>query len=71
MILDYNTKKPLFSSLDKYDSGTGWPSFTRVMTGATVTEKTDTQLFSTRTEVRSKNADSHLGHLFNDGPVDK
>lgn len=62
---------PLFASLDKFDSGTGWPSFTRVMTGASVLEKTDTQLFSTRTEVRSKNANSHLGHVFNDGPVDK
>jgi peptide methionine sulfoxide reductase msrA/msrB len=62
---------PLFASLDKFDSGTGWPSFTRVMTGASVLEKTDNQLFLTRTEVRSKNADSHLGHLFNDGPVDK
>ncbi len=62
---------PLFASLDKFDSGTGWPSFTRVMTGASVVEKTDTQLFSTRTEVRSKNADSHLGHLFNDGPKDQ
>jgi peptide methionine sulfoxide reductase msrA/msrB len=62
---------PLFASLDKFDSGTGWPSFTRVMTGASIVEKTDTQLFSTRTEVRSKNADSHLGHLFSDGPVDQ
>ena len=62
---------PLFASIDKYDSGTGWPSFTRVMTGASIVEKTDTQLFSTRTEVRSKNADSHLGHLFDDGPRDK
>ncbi len=62
---------PLFASLDKFDSGTGWPSFTRVMTGASIIEKIDTQLFSTRTEVRSKNADSHLGHLFDDGPRDK
>ncbi len=62
---------PLFASLDKFDSGTGWPSFTRVMTGAQVTEQTDTRLFSTRTEVRSKNAHSHLGHLFNDGPSDQ
>ncbi len=62
---------PLFASIDKFDSGTGWPSFTRVMTGASIVEKTDTQLFSTRTEVRSKNADSHLGHLFTDGPADQ
>ncbi len=62
---------PLFTSLDKYDSGTGWPSFTRVMTGGSVTEKTDTLLGYARTEVRSKNADSHLGHIFDDGPVEK
>ncbi len=62
---------PLFASLDKFDSGTGWPSFTRTMTGASVIEKTDYKLASARTEVRSKNANSHLGHLFDDGPVDK
>ena len=62
---------PLFASLDKFDSGTGWPSFTRTMTGASVIEKTDYKLVSSRTEVRSKNANSHLGHLFDDGPVEK
>lgn len=62
---------PLFASLDKFDSGTGWPSFTRTMTGASVIEKTDYKLASSRTEVRSKNANSHLGHLFDDGPVEK
>ena len=62
---------PLFASIDKFDSGTGWPSFTRVMTGGTVDEKTDYKLAMPRTEVRSKNADSHLGHLFTDWPEDK
>jgi peptide methionine sulfoxide reductase msrA/msrB len=62
---------PLFASLDKFDSGTGWPSFTRTMTGASIIEKTDTTLGMPRTEVRSKNANSHLGHLFDDGPVDR
>ncbi len=62
---------PLFASIDKFDSGTGWPSFTRVMTGAAVAEKTDYKLAMPRTEVRSKNADSHLGHLFTDWPEDK
>jgi peptide methionine sulfoxide reductase msrA/msrB len=57
---------PLFASIDKFDSGTGWPSFTRVMTGGAVAEKTDYKLAMSRTEVRSKNADSHLGHLFTD-----
>lgn len=62
---------PLFASLDKFDSGTGWPSFTRVMTGASIVEKKDTKLGTARIEVRSRNADSHLGHLFDDGPVDR
>jgi peptide methionine sulfoxide reductase msrA/msrB len=60
--------EPLFSSLDKYDSGTGWPSFTRPLEQANLVLKEDRGLISTRTEVRSKKADSHLGHVFNDGP---
>ncbi|HYN05731.1 MAG TPA: peptide-methionine (R)-S-oxide reductase MsrB, partial [Vicinamibacteria bacterium] len=59
---------PLFSSLDKFDSGTGWPSFTKPLEKANVTEKVDASLGMTRTEVRSKHANSHLGHLFDDGP---
>ena len=59
---------PLFSSLDKYDSGTGWPSFTRPLEPEHVTERQDRSLLMSRTEVRSRDADSHLGHLFDDGP---
>ena len=59
---------PLFSSLDKYDSKTGWPSFTKLIEPDVIVEKEDKSLFPVRTEVRSKNADSHLGHVFNDGP---
>ncbi len=59
---------PLYSSLDKFDSGTGWPSFTRTIEAGNIVEKTDRGFFMVRTEVRSKHADSHLGHLFNDGP---
>lgn len=62
---------PLYSSLDKYDSGTGWPSFTRPIDPNAVKFEEDKKLFSTRIEVRSKNADSHLGHVFDDGPEDK
>jgi peptide-methionine (R)-S-oxide reductase len=60
----------LFSSLDKYDSHCGWPSFSKPLMGEIITEKVDNQLFATRTEVRSSNADSHLGHVFEDGPID-
>jgi methionine-R-sulfoxide reductase len=60
--------EPLFSSLDKYDSGTGWPSFTKPLESGNVTERSDSKLFMTRTEVRSKHGDSHLGHVFPDGP---
>ena len=67
--VDVVSGEPLFSSLDKFDSGTGWPSFTRPLEPANVTEKTDRKLFMSRTEVRSKHADSHLGHVFNDGPA--
>ncbi|HZH04748.1 MAG TPA: peptide-methionine (R)-S-oxide reductase MsrB [Myxococcaceae bacterium] len=67
--VDVVSGEPLFSSLDKYDSGTGWPSFSRPLDKANVTEREDKSLFARRTEVRSKSADSHLGHLFNDGPA--
>ena len=66
--VDVVTGEPLFSSLDKYDSGTGWPSFTRPIDAGHVTTRTDDSLFMSRTEVRSKEGDSHLGHLFDDGP---
>jgi methionine-R-sulfoxide reductase len=67
--VDVATGEPLFSSLDKYDSGTGWPSFTRPLEPEHITTKTDRKFFMTRTEVRSKHGDSHLGHLFDDGPA--
>ncbi len=66
--VDVVTGEPLFSSLDKYDSGTGWPSFTRPIDGGSVKTKTDQKLFMERTEVRSSKGDSHLGHVFDDGP---
>jgi methionine-R-sulfoxide reductase len=66
--VDVVSGEPLFSSLDKFDSGTGWPSFTKPLEPENVTTKTDRTLFMERTEVRSANADSHLGHLFDDGP---
>jgi methionine-R-sulfoxide reductase len=59
----------LFSSLDKYESGTGWPSFTKPLEPKNIRTKTDRALFMERTEVRSANANSHLGHLFDDGPA--
>jgi peptide methionine sulfoxide reductase msrA/msrB len=67
--VDVVSGEPLFSSRDKYDSGTGWPSFTRPLDGAHVKERPDAGLFTTRTEVRSQGADSHLGHVFDDGPA--
>jgi methionine-R-sulfoxide reductase len=66
--VDIVSGEPLFSSLDKFDSGTGWPSFTKPIGPATVREKADWGLFGVRTEVRSRYADSHLGHVFRDGP---
>jgi peptide methionine sulfoxide reductase msrA/msrB len=67
--VDIVSNEPLFSSADKFVSGTGWPSFTRPITEAALIEKVDRGLFMRRTEVRSKFADSHLGHVFNDGPA--
>ena len=66
--VDVVSGEPLFSSLDKYDSGTGWPSFTKPLETENVSTRTDRSLFMSRTEVRSKQADSHLGHVFDDGP---
>lgn len=66
--VDIVSGEPLFSSLDKFDSGTGWPSFTKPLEPGNIVEKVDRSLFMKRTEVRSKHADSHLGHVFPDGP---
>jgi peptide methionine sulfoxide reductase msrA/msrB len=67
--VDIVSGQPLFSSLDKFDSGSGWPSFTRPLENSAVVRKPDTSHGMVRTEVRSKQADSHLGHVFNDGPA--
>jgi len=67
--VDVVSGEPLFSSLDKYESGTGWPSFTRPLDPKNIVERKDQRLFSVRTEVRSAHADSHLGHVFDDGPA--
>jgi methionine-R-sulfoxide reductase len=67
--VDIVSGEPLFSSRDKYDSGTGWPSFTRPLIPANVVMREDSSLHMMRTEVRSKYADSHLGHIFDDGPA--
>jgi peptide methionine sulfoxide reductase msrA/msrB len=69
--VDIVSGEPLFSSTDKYDSGTGWPSFVKPIEKDVVVEKLEKSIFSTRTEVRSKIADSHLGHVFPDGPEDR
>ena len=66
--VDVVSGEPLFSSLDKYDSGTGWPSFTKPLVPENIVLKEDRSLFSVRTEVRSRHGDSHLGHVFSDGP---
>lgn len=71
LYVDIVSGEPLFSSRDKFDSGTGWPSFTRPVAPNSVKEETDIGFGTVRTEVRSKEADSHLGHLFTDGPRDK
>jgi peptide methionine sulfoxide reductase msrA/msrB len=67
--VDIISGEPLFSSTDKYESGTGWPSFTRPLDPENIVEKQDRSFFSVRTEIRSKHADSHLGHVFDDGPA--
>ncbi len=66
--VDVVSGEPLFSSNEKYDSGTGWPSFWKPIEPANIVTKTDNSLFGSRTEVRSKHGDSHLGHVFDDGP---
>ena len=67
--VDIVSGEPLFSSLDKYDSKTGWPSFTKALVTGNIVEREDRSLFMIRTEVRSKHGDSHLGHIFADGPT--
>lgn len=67
--VDVASGEPLFSSLDKYDSRTGWPSFTKPLDADNVVTRTDFKMILPRTEVRSKHGDSHLGHVFNDGPA--
>jgi len=69
LYVDIVSGEPLFSSKDKYDSGTGWPSFTKPIEAENIVEKEDRKLFIPRTEVRSKHGDSHLGHVFSDGPA--
>jgi len=69
--VDIVSGEPLFSSLDKYDAGCGWPSFTKPINKSSIKEKADHSHFMVRTEVRSKQADSHLGHVFDDGPRDR
>jgi methionine-R-sulfoxide reductase len=66
--VDVVSGEPLFTSLDKFDSGTGWPSFSKPIQPECVTQKTDVTMGMSRTEVRSKSSDSHLGHVFDDGP---
>jgi methionine-R-sulfoxide reductase len=66
--VDVVSGEPLFSSLDKYESGTGWPSFTKPLEPKNITSREDHHLFVARTEIRSAHADSHLGHVFDDGP---
>ncbi|MCW8906904.1 MAG: peptide-methionine (R)-S-oxide reductase MsrB [Sedimenticola sp.] len=69
LYVDVVSGEPLFSSRDKFDSGTGWPSFTRPLESEHIVERSDRKLFMERIEVRSRDGDSHLGHLFNDGPA--
>ena len=67
--VDVVSGEPLFASTDKFDSGTGWPSFTKPLEPSNVVTRSDRKFFMVRTEVRSKHADSHLGHVFDDGPA--
>lgn len=69
--MDVTTGEPLFSSKDKFDSGCGWPSFTRPINNDVVTYREDHSFNMTRTEVRSRSGNAHLGHVFDDGPQDK
>ncbi len=69
LYVDIVSGEPLFSSLDKFDSGCGWPSFSRTLEGSEIVERTDHKLLMPRVEVRSRHADSHLGHVFEDGPA--
>jgi methionine-R-sulfoxide reductase len=71
LYVDVVSGEPLFSSKDKYDSGTGWPSFVKPISADAVVEKVTGGMFDTRTEIRSRVADSHLGHVFDDGPQDR
>jgi peptide-methionine (R)-S-oxide reductase len=71
LYVDVVSGQPLFASVHKYDSRSGWPSFTRPVDGAAVTEHVDRSLWMKRVEVRSSGADSHLGHVFDDGPADQ
>lgn len=69
--VDIVSGEPLFSSTDKFDSGTGWPSFSQPIGGNAINEHVDNKMWIPRTEVRSSSADSHLGHVFDDGPAEK
>jgi peptide-methionine (R)-S-oxide reductase len=69
--VDVVSGEPLFASVDKFDSGTGWPSFTKPIDGDNIVEKSDHRHIMVRTEVRSRHGDSHLGHVFTDGPPDE
>lgn len=69
LYVDVVSGEPLYSSRDQYKSGTGWPSFTRPLNASFVVEKADRGIFGTRTEIRSRYADSHVGHVFDDGPA--
>ena len=70
LYVDVVSGEPLFASTQKYDSGCGWPSFTQPLSAANILENTDTSFGTVRTEVRSAQGDSHLGHVFEDGPVE-